>query len=371
MEFNLCTSSQGEFSLCAKDKPTPRPVAPPAPSNPSRGQRPKTFNDGYGSGGANSGGGGLAGWAVSLIVIIVLILAFCIAYYVWKSMRYNRDDKGMSNNIYLDQNKDRGFDGRSYAGQTAARSTRTKRTRQSRRSYDQDAGAEIVMDNKNDNTTFDDFTINTYGTKQPEEAEEESVLRITIGRDPTMYIPGQEDKPDPDSSDVLMITDGAASTRQYFEDPPVKAKRDPTMYVDGDGDYSASGYKEASNRKPRRDPTMYDGVPRREPTMYVNDEVTEPDNFMTDRSNRSSDPYGMNDIDEASEYYGGYDDVSQNHHANSSGHDRRDPSFYLSVDNLSDNMSQGEESFRTQEPSVASSRPSRSKKKKKKTRQYQ
>ena len=131
MEFNLCTSSQGEFSLCAKDKPTPRPVAPPAPSNPSRGQRPKTFNDGYGSGGANSGGGGLAGWAVPLIVIIVLILAFCIAYYVWKSMRYNRDDKGMSNNIYLDQNKDRGFDGRSYAGQTAARSTRTKRTRQS------------------------------------------------------------------------------------------------------------------------------------------------------------------------------------------------------------------------------------------------
>jgi len=33
VEFNLCTSAQGEFTLCAKDKPTPRPVAVPIPTS--------------------------------------------------------------------------------------------------------------------------------------------------------------------------------------------------------------------------------------------------------------------------------------------------------------------------------------------------
>jgi len=364
VQFNLCTSSQGEFSLCAKDKPTPKPVPAPtgagAPS-PSRGQRPpRTFNDGIG--GANGGGGGLAGWAVALIVIIILIFGCCIAYYIWKNMRDKYDDKGMTN-IYLDQsrakNTNRGYDERSYA--RTARTARTNRTRKSRRprerdydrddydDYDPNAGAEIVLYN-NENPEFDEFTINTYGTKRTE--AEESATRV--GRDPTMYIPGQEDKPDPDSSDILMITDGTTSTRQYYEDPPLKPKRDPTMYVHG----------EASERSDYTEELESGHKPRRDPTMYVNDEATEPGNFMNDRSNLSSDPYGMNDIDEASEYYGGYDDVGRNNHMNTSG---RDPSFYLS----SENMSQSEESFRTQEPSVASRSPSRSKKKKKKTRQYQ
>ena len=277
-------------------------------------------------------------------------------------MRDKYDDKGMTN-IYLDQsrakNTNRGYDERSYA--RTARTARTNRTRKSRRprerdydrddydDYDPNAGAEIVLYN-NENPEFDEFTINTYGTKRTE--AEESATRV--GRDPTMYIPGQEDKPDPDSSDILMITDGTTSTRQYYEDPPLKPKRDPTMYVHG----------EASERSDYTEELESGHKPRRDPTMYVNDEATEPGNFMNDRSNLSSDPYGMNDIDEASEYYGGYDDVGRNNHMNTSG---RDPSFYLS----SENMSQSEESFRTQEPSVASRSPSRSKKKKKKTRQYQ
>ena len=192
----------------------------------------------------------------------------------------------------------------------------------------------IVLYN-NENPEFDEFTINTYGTKRPE-ADESVVMRV--GRDPTMYIPGHEDKPDPDSSSVLMITDGATSTRQNGEDPPLKTKRDH-RYVEGDDDYgNYTEELETSNRKPRR-----------EPTMYVNDEATEPDTFMTDRSNRSSDPYGMNDIDDMSGYYGGYEGMNQESHLNSSG---RDPSIYL--DDFSNNKS-----------------PSRSKKKKKKTRQYQ
>jgi hypothetical protein len=84
----------------------------------------------------------------------------------------------------------------------------------------------------------DSFTINTYSTKHK------------ISRDPTMYIPGQEDRPDP-YSESGWSDDG----------PPFKSKRDPTMYLDGesyDGDVPF---------KPTRDPTMYvDG--HRETEMF-------------------------------------------------------------------------------------------------------
>ena len=55
-----------------------------------------------------------------------------------------------------------------------------------------------------------------------------------MGRDPTLYIAGDEDKPDPEEE--MMLTNGVT----YKDGPSLKVKRDPTMYYKG-----------------RRDPTMY------------------------------------------------------------------------------------------------------------------
>ncbi|KAL3817500.1 hypothetical protein ACHAXA_007090 [Cyclostephanos tholiformis] len=123
----------------------------------------------------------------------------------------------------------------------------------------------------NDSSTFGvtrySRSAKTFGTKSRQ------------GRDPTMYIPGQEDKPDPEHSQILRITEG----------------RDPTMYIPGiddkpdphfegvwfsDNDMSRGEYEDTFS-KPRREPTMYvDGLRHdeepslrvmRDPTMYIGD----------------------------------------------------------------------------------------------------
>ena len=58
---------------------------------------------------------------------------------------------------------------------------------------------------------------------------------------------GQDNKPDP----------GTSSRRYYntHEDPPLKPKRDPTMFVDGQRDVPSRRYMEdGSTTKPKRDP---------------------------------------------------------------------------------------------------------------------
>ena len=86
-------------------------------------------------------------------------------------------------------------------------------------------------------------TKSTYGTKHKqgrdptmyipgqEDKPDPQTLMITQGRDPTMYIPGQEDKPDPDY-ESSWFSESNGSLR-YYEDPPLKPKREPTMYIDG------------------------------------------------------------------------------------------------------------------------------------------
>jgi hypothetical protein len=113
----------------------------------------------------------------------------------------------------------------------------------------------IVLATPQDHPSFDDdsFTIDTYGTRQK------------ISRDPTMYIPGQEDKPDPDSKSLW--SDISNSRREHYEDRTLKPKREPTMYVDGkscDGDLSLTLL---------RDPTMYIDD-HQETDMYTIDDST-------------------------------------------------------------------------------------------------
>jgi len=73
--------------------------------------------------------------------------------------------------------------------------------------------------------SFDDnsFSINTYSTNHRK------------ARDPTMFIPGRRSQPDPGATYIGGSTNryGGSSRRHYSEEPPLKPKRDPTMYVDG------------------------------------------------------------------------------------------------------------------------------------------
>merc|ERR1712127_253051 len=119
-----------------------------------------------------------------------------------------------------------------------------------------------------------------------------------------MYIPGQEDRPDPVSS----AENGESSGRYYQEDPPLKPKRDPTMYVDGQQDASMYGeeeyYSEDPPLKPKRDPTMYMNG-QQDASMYVDGELTDEYNVGrgTSVGGYSGDPYGTGKIiDEEEEY---------------------------------------------------------------------
>ena len=144
----------------------------------------------------------LPGWAIALIIIIVLLLLCCIGYAIF-AMCFKRDNDSneVHNNIYMDEknrNGSRGGDGY-FLDEKSHVSRKSRQTRGSRRpriaevAYEEEEEentdeVQIVL-SQPQNPRFDDdsFSINTYGTRTPKRQ----------GRDPTMYIPGQEDRPDP------------------------------------------------------------------------------------------------------------------------------------------------------------------------------
>jgi hypothetical protein len=237
---------------------------------------------------------------------------------------------------------------------------------------EEDSNVQIVLSEPQDPKFSDEeFTINTYGTKKTSKSKKKA-------RDPTFYVPGQEDRPDPDSNGVLMLTDGdeASGRRYYVEDPPLHKKRDPTMYVDGQGYEDASGrYMEDPPLKPKRDPTMFvEG--QEDAGAYIDGESVD---YSTARSARSGagrsrggmneegysvDPYGMAGIDESdydsyafkqSELEAEYMTSETNAEYNRAR--GRDPTYY--------NNSAEDQSFRTQEPSLSGTTGGRSSKSKK------
>jgi len=200
------------------------------------------------------------------------------------------------------------------------------------------------------------------------------------GRDPTMYVPGQEDRPDPEST-ILAIENGEPGRTYYAEDPPVKPKRDPSVYVEGN--YAL----EDPPLKPKRDPTMYvEGRAdasvytmgkedpsvysenRRDPTMYVDEaSAAESAAFSAVRAQRdptmyvdgagSADPYEMGGIANSE---AGYDQFGFRHADEADeeyARGAREPSNYAE-----------EDSFQTREVSVRSGRPKQSRKGKKSSR---
>lgn len=284
MDLNFCTTRNGKYDLCVEELPVPptmRPTQPRAPGAPAA-REPEVQSE---------GGGGLPGWAIALIVILLLLFLCCIAAAVAVLCcgvgKSTHEEKEIHNNIYMGDNRSRdepsynqrhlaiedersGYttqrsevlqitDGRSEAtrsrnlaitdGTTAGTTTidggedftintyRSRRTARTARTY-----ADTTIDGG------EDFTVNTYGTR-----------RTKAGRDPTMYVAGDERNDGEDPDEVLLLTDSVAGS---------KAGRDPTMYVDSDNLY---GDPDEVGSKAKRDPTMYvDG--QEDASMYMDND---------------------------------------------------------------------------------------------------
>ena len=391
LNMNWCTSQNGKFELCAQD------ITPPPPPTPIRAPRPVATVQAD-----PEPENGLAGWAIALIVIVILLLLCCFGYFIFLSCARDYDEsKEIQNNIYMDRDEtslhhhdDRQmvmYGNRSRGGSSNYGRSRSSKSRKSRgmpQIEEQERNVQIVLSEPQDPKFSDEeFTINTYGTKKTSKSKKKA-------RDPTFYVPGQEDRPDP-SGGVLMLTDGdeANGRRYYVEDPPLKAKRDPTQYLDGQGYEDASGrYMEDPPLKPKRDPTMFvEG--QSDPTVYDGESV----GYSTARSARgmseegySVDPEsvgystarsarGMNEegysVDPYVSVMAGIDESDYDSYAFKQS--ELEAEYMTSETNAEDNRARGrdptyynteeEQSFRTQEPSVSTmgGRSSKSKKSKK------
>lgn len=220
LELNWCTTLNGKYTDCSREAPKVTPTVMSAPP-------------------PDDSGGGFPGWAIAIIVIVILLIVCCIGYCIYASVKAEDDaDTKNVNHIYNggDDRTRRSARSRDYRDGRSTRSYRSDRSRSTRRSRrtkatrpNDDGGFQIVLRNPEEPTFGDDeFTINTYKNRP----------------DPSMY-PAQlgyngndaADRPDPpDVGSVLMLTNGgddSMNANKYTEDPPIKPKRDPTMYVDG------------------------------------------------------------------------------------------------------------------------------------------
>jgi len=263
VDMNWCTTMNGKYSQCVREEAEVSTYTNTVNTmNAPRSEEEE---------------GGFPVWAIVLIVILVLLILCAIAYCIYISAKDDDVEVKAVNNIYMNdepRRSNRHRDGRSVRTDRSGRTHKTNRTRKSRAPGQKDGGFQLVLAHGEDPSfRDDDFTINTYKNRP----------------DPSMY-PGQlghdahdPNRPDPpDLGNVLMLTNGEddVSGRKYLEDPPLKPKRDPSMYVDGlGGDDPSMMY--VNNGE---DPSIAYG--RDEPSMY---------------SSRSRDRHS---------HYGGNDDPS-------------------------------------------------------------
>jgi hypothetical protein len=276
----------GDYGACAKEYPTRPPstsvVVPPPSVSISSGIQDSDLNSKTDS----KDDKGLAGWAIALVIIFVLSFVCCVGYAIAivgfdvtklfdDFFRDHDDAKVIHRNAYLDKRsrRDRNCDDRS---QVSRRGRKMLAIEDGSRapgpaSWRSENSRAIVLATPEDRPLFDEsFTIDSHNS-----------TKYKISRDPTLYIPGREDKPDPFCESGWY--DGGNS-REYYDDPPLKLKREPTMYVDG------ISYNGELPSKLGRDPTMYiDG--NREADIYTIDESTVEE--VHNDYNCSIEHYGM------------------------------------------------------------------------------
>lgn len=240
---------------------------------------------------------GLAGWVISLIVLFIIVLVCCVGYAIgivcfgitncFDNLFRDKDTRhdNRFDNEYLDGLSKEGGgsssrrsrrkilaieDGRYDNRSRMARQTRntvlalenrgewdgrSSRVRASSSSRD-DNNLLLAIENRSRAASRAPESLSlSFATAAAGSRRTTRTKQRRVGRDPTFYIPGQKDKPDPTlSGEPTMYirnqayndslgNDRFGTTRNtYHEDPPLKAKRDPTMYVDGKryGDFEIS-----------------------------------------------------------------------------------------------------------------------------------
>ena len=248
LNFNFCTLVDGEYDLCSMEKvisEVSSPAAAPALTQPEALTQTESGD-----------GGGLAGWAIALIIVVVLSMVCCGGYAIAVMYfgvdnffkKHHEDTNAMQSNKFMDvriESTDAStrlaiMDSRNSMNSrkqltmqhTTLRSHHSRPiTVESRVHPASRSALQQVVCSYPQYPSFDDnsFSINTYSTNRRK------------ARDPTMFIPSQDSKPDPGTTSHRGNThDGENSRRHYSEEPPLKPKRDPTMYVDGkESDFTA------------------------------------------------------------------------------------------------------------------------------------
>ena len=203
---------------------------------------------------------GLAGWAVALIVIFCLLFVCCIGYvvgvvccgvpnYCFNYCFYHDEhdnEKTKSSISYLDDNtttarsrtRDIFIDDRSRSTKTTTIPDVLLIENGSRYSTSTRGGGPVIEVIDEDTV----FTVNSYSTRDTKSTRQQRSRMgrdptvyypgNTVGRDPTMYIPGREDATDPHGS-----VDNSTYYDEVDSKSTMKIKREPTMYVNGLGYY--------------------------------------------------------------------------------------------------------------------------------------
>ncbi len=345
---------KGEYDLCAIDE---KVTAVPRPT-PAKTSIVVNDND-----------EGLAGWAIALIIILVLSLVCCGGYAIAVMCFKDPDDdpKEVQNNSDFEKRLAIMDGGRSEAGGTrlaimdggASRAPSyisSHRSGPSRRTI---ADEHEIVTVRSQDPSF--FTLSTYGSKRRQ------------ARDPTMFIPGQEDRPDPGMSVTSFRTRGgesrtsfrtrggessSSSRRYYSNEQHLKPKREPTMYVDGkvSVDYPASKYLGDSApmhvAEGQQTPIMYEDVYSAEEDSYrYNDDVR----YGMGGMNRNNGKYDQSEPaltrKSTAEYMQGLYDTSSDYEEVESCR-TQEPS--VSTAKSKKSVSNGHQNnFRTREPSVS------------------
>ena len=198
---------------------------------------------------------GLEGWAIFLIILLVLVILCCAGYIIFlfcfSDRHENKPKEVVHNNIYLNKKP---------------------------------------VDNNNDN----DKNMSIQKAVRVQHQKEKK-------KDPTFYYE-QEGRLDPEAGRHFSVI-----SRKYYNEnnePPMKPKRDPTMYIDGkrqptvyvdDGD----SYLVDPPRKKKRDPSMY--IEKLEDDEYGIDDSGR--TYAVDQSGRTCDEEPQHVFDESYRTY--------------------------------------------------------------------
>jgi hypothetical protein len=242
----------GAYDACAKEEPTSTPsstlvIPPPSINTPTATLVSETDTE---------IGEGLSGGAISIIVIFVLLFVCCVGYAIavaffgvancFDDCFGDRDDaKQAHDNLFWDEisGNDRSRDDRSRVSRQGSRMLAIENG--NFRSTPEDNDSAFIDAPRHSHSVnsysanHDSQSVNSYSTKHNSHSVNSYGRNRKISRDPTMYIPGQEDKPDPNSENQSSLSKSSRDTAIYFneefprKDPQLKPTRDPTMYIDG------------------------------------------------------------------------------------------------------------------------------------------